>query len=299
MLISIAAIFFLLINLFVEVPPIKPVYFFTVLPFILLTITANSLRTIILLKVFNIRMGLREALDVSIVTTTCNYLMPFRGGAGFRAVYLKKKYYFPYTDFTATLIATYLISFTLYSLLGVGSVIFLGLGEGVLNLKLLLFFSALTILVFFCILLGCFLKSKVRGCENKYVKYIHMALTGLNKIILKKDIFTAIIAVEMLNLFSMIFRFYLAFKALGYDISATSSIIFAVVSMTSMLINITPAGLGVREATVSFTSKLTGLGLKAGALAGILDRFVAVSVVGILFLLTGYSRYAQAYKKRK
>ena len=48
-----------------------------------------------LLTVFSVRLGILECVALTVVTSVANLLLPMRGGAGFRAVYLRRLHQLP------------------------------------------------------------------------------------------------------------------------------------------------------------------------------------------------------------
>jgi uncharacterized membrane protein YbhN (UPF0104 family) len=74
-------------------------------------IICNGLFIKYALRFYAIELGFRDWLSITMVTSAMNYVVPFRGGAGFRALYLKLQYNFAITDFLSTLSGMFLIHF--------------------------------------------------------------------------------------------------------------------------------------------------------------------------------------------
>ena len=60
---------------------------------------------------FGIDLNFAEYFSLSIVTSFGNIFLPMKGGAGFRAVYLKSRYNFDYSYFLSSLAGNYLVAF--------------------------------------------------------------------------------------------------------------------------------------------------------------------------------------------
>jgi uncharacterized protein (TIRG00374 family) len=83
-------------------------------------------------------------------------------------------------------------------------------------------------------------------------------------------------------------RYYIAFRAFSLNISFWYCLMLAPLSILTTFISITPAGLGIREAVICFTSKILGMGLNPGMYAASLDRAVVMFWVFILGPIFGY-----------
>lgn len=93
--------------------------FFVILLFLsLLQIFLVGLFTKIITRSFGVILNSREWFGLSVITSLGNYLLPFKGGAGIRGVYLKKYHDFPYPYFLTVLVATSIIIFFVNSGIG-------------------------------------------------------------------------------------------------------------------------------------------------------------------------------------
>ena len=84
-----------------------------------------GLSNVYLLKPLKLNLGFLEGFQLAIVNGFYNLITPFRGGLAARAVYLKQKYKFSYTNFLATIAASYLIFFLIASFVGIVSMYFI------------------------------------------------------------------------------------------------------------------------------------------------------------------------------
>lgn len=73
-------------------------------------------------------------------------------------------------------------------------------------------------------------------------------------------------------------QFWICFSALGTQISFYGCVLFSVVTSLLMIVNITPAAIGVREVLVGAIAATTGQGFEVGVLASGLYRACAVIV---------------------
>ena len=86
--------------------------------FALGVIICNGLFIKYALRFYSIELAYRDWLSITIATSAMNYVVPLRGGAGFRALYLKLQYNFALTDFLSTLSAMFLIHFVINGCIG-------------------------------------------------------------------------------------------------------------------------------------------------------------------------------------
>ncbi|MBD3387395.1 MAG: hypothetical protein GF416_00390 [Candidatus Altiarchaeales archaeon] len=265
-----------------EVPDFDLAYLPALLFLMCLSVFFNGLRIKVLTGVFHVQLGVRESFNLAVLTTVGNHLIPFRGGAGFRAYYLKKKHGFPYTKFVSTMVATYLVIFSLYGLLGFSSVLYIGLTGTSFNLELAGFFGLLCLFAVSVALLKPSFKS-----SNPVLGRVGRSFSGVAAIFGDYRTLLALVGVELFTAALVVARFYLIFNSVGYDVALLPCVFISIVSMLSVLINLTPAGLGVKELAVSFSSGLLGYGLAEGLLVGVVERFITVSTVFLLSPVAG------------
>mgnify|MGYP006292252011 CR=1 FL=1 len=249
-------------------------YLLPIIPLVLLNIAAGSLRLKLMLHLFDIDLAVKESVDLTILSTFGNHFLPLRGGAGFRAYYLKKRHMFPYPSFIATMAGVYVIEILVYSICGIGGLILLMGFRQAIESPILLF---LTILSLSTILFLLF-KPKIE-VKNKIGGYLQSANQGLTSIFSDKKALIFLILLEFGFVLINVFRFSLVLKALKLDVGFTSALLYSVASMLSMLVNLTPASIGIREGIVGLTSKYLGGGLLGGVLAGSLDRMMSIIVI--------------------
>jgi uncharacterized membrane protein YbhN (UPF0104 family) len=97
------------------------------------------------LQSYAIKLGYRDWLSITIATSIMNYVIPFRGGAGFRALYLKRQYDFAITDFLSTLSGMLLIHFVVNGFIGLLGMSLLWYEGALFNPLLALFFGAVVL----------------------------------------------------------------------------------------------------------------------------------------------------------
>lgn len=92
-------------------------------------------------------------------------------------------------------------------------------------------------------------------------------------------------------------RMYIIFKlVLGVNIDAGATLIIATMLHLSLLVSITPAGFGIREALVGFGALLLSMPAKSGVMASIIERAVVITAMLSVFAI---SRIAAAFGVRR
>jgi uncharacterized protein (TIRG00374 family) len=272
------------INEFSKIPTISFVY---IVPLIILTISTlfiNGLRIKLFGDYYGINLSINEWFGLSSITTMGNHMTPFRGGAAARAFYMKKIHNFSYTSFLTTIAASYVLRFFIYGLLGVilsliiyqfynffNNILFL-------SLVLLTFSSLLTIIIF----------PIFRQTRNKFLNRIIKILEEWNVMRKNYDFLFKILLLDLGLWLIRSLKLFFVFKAFSFDIPFVFILLISVLSIISVFLSLTPAGLGVVEAVVAFSAEVVGVGFVGGLYASILDRIITVIVIFIIGPIFSY-----------
>lgn len=228
-----------------------------------------------------------EWLGLAIVTTMGNYLTPLSGGLLFRATYLKHQHSFSFTKFATFLSANYLINFWVIGVMGVLTIFLINPVET--NRLVLLFF----LLVVFIISAIFFLPfSKMPG-HSRFIKIINTSIDGWLYIKQDRNLLIRLIFYTLINILLNASSFWIASNALGFTISAFSSVMISLIAAFSIVIKLTPANLGIHEAIIGFTSPLVGIGVGEGLMTALVLRGAGMI---ILFFLGPIFSYILAKK---
>lgn len=253
----------------------------------LLSLAVNGLCLRVLTLGFRIDLKFAEHFSISVVTSFGNMFLPMKGGAGFRAVYLKERYDFDYSYFVSSLAGSYLTSFSIYSLTALAGLVALQSKTGGFNIPaaavFLAIFAATSRAIFFPPATLSFIPFQwVRERANQ-------VLLGWQ--IMRKSPKTVrdICGLTALHLLLTSFITWLEFAAFGMkdvnggDIGLFQSILFTAVGTISFLLSITPAGLGIRESVLMVSSDLLGITPAQALAVSLLDRAINFIVLALLF----------------
>lgn len=268
---------------------LNPLYTLAIGLLQLSVIFVNALFFIIILKHFKVKINFKESVLVSILTSIGNYFTPFHGGAGVRAVYLKKNYKLTYTSFLSTLTGNYIIIFFVNSLIALVGLIILqsqGLNPSIV---LFLFFSILVLILFTIILFPIsekLIPSSKAQVLNSYLKKIKVIINGWDKLASNKKSIIKLTGVTLLNSALGIILYYLEFRALGITTDIARMTVFSGISSMTLLISITPGSIGIRESVLLLFQNTLSLETNEILSVSIIDRGVYFFVILISLLIT-------------
>jgi uncharacterized membrane protein YbhN (UPF0104 family) len=260
-------------------------------------VVLNGLFLKFLIADFGIGLSFAEYLSISIVTTFANSVLPFRGGAGFKAIYLKEKHNFDYSYFIASHAGSYLIILNANSVIALGGMAVLYLQKTYFNLPLAIACAGICLASSYAIL---FAPGKIDWVPFRPLREIlNRILSGWAIIKSSKRNVLRLVWVGTLSLLLAAVITYFEFAACGMkDVSGNpigllQAIVFSSFSVLSLLLAVTPAALGVKEGLLMFCSDLLGITPSQALAVSILDRAAGFAVVLLLFNL------ASLYLKRE
>ncbi len=263
---------------------IKASYLWILIGLTLVQFVINGLSLKVLTKPFNVFLKFREWFGISVITTFGNYLTFFKGGSGAKAVYLKKYHHLNISSFIALIVGGFVVTLFVYAVLGIILTYVIFIKKGLIEIGILVFFIVLLVIS----LVIMFLNFKLPEFKNKYLSYLIKIINGWHILRKKYKILFYFSVLSIVMYLIEVLRIFYAFKALNYSVSLINSAFVALTSSLSLLVTITPAGLGIREAIIALTTKLIGAGVKSGVYMAVVDRGVTVILLIILGPLFSY-----------
>lgn len=227
---------------------------------------------------FSVRLTVFESFVLSIGTSAANYLAFFRGGAGVRAIYLKVRHGFSFTDFVSSLMILSVLQLFVSSLLGL-----IGLGMLVwagkpFDLPLSLFFGISVLACSGAMLCNIRMKERktfplkqISGLINNWALIKrHPRLTLM--FILISTIYFLIIALQT----------RLAFAVYEVDLSWGGVIFYSAGQIPVSYANLTPGALGIQEAFTIYMGRALQYTPTQALLVQALIRFVSITSMAVL-----------------
>lgn len=233
---------------------------------------------------FRVKLSPKEWIGLSFVTALGNYLTPFSGGMVAKAGYLKRIHDLPLTKFAVLLASYYLIVFFGVAVVGFVDSLFIMGSSAQLQWQVPVFFGCVAAGVVALVILPLPLISSNRRLLRK----IGEALEGWKLIRNDRPLILRFAGYTFLNIFTNGLLFFIAYKSLGADILFSHALMISLIAVFSLLVNITPANLGVQEAVVSIASGGLGQGIGEGLVVVLLIRaatMLLVFTLGPVFVL--------------
>jgi uncharacterized protein (TIRG00374 family) len=241
----------------------------------LMYLATNGLFLSLFASKFNIQLRFIEWFGLPMVTSFGNYITPFSGGLFARAAYLKRRHDFSYGSFATLLASNYLIAFWVVGFVGFISVFFI---PGMTQSNRLLVGGWFLAVVVGITILFLVPTMKIPG-KNRLSNLVNTSLAGWQLIRVDRFLVLKLAFLTLVNILLDSFAFWLAYQAVNETVHFLAIILISMLSSFSILINITPANLGINEAAITLASTLLGTGTGTGLVVALLMRATTILVV--------------------
>jgi len=262
---------------------------------VILELTINGWIFKTALKIFHVKLNVREWFGLTVLNRYSNYLL-IKGGPVARGYYLKQVHGMNFRRF---LVIVSFLSFLQLGVIGVLSSFTLGiryfLGHN-FNVYLFFFFLALFLLSLMPFILPRRWLKKLaiklawfKGITEGWLK-IRKEFNLAAKLFLPFLLLSLVYSLKIFLIYAMIFS----------PVPFTSTILITASAFLSFFVALTPASIGIKEALMSYTAKLTGDGFASTAVVAAVDRgitMVWVIGLGIIFSIW-YSRKILELKRK-
>jgi len=263
---------------FSELRIVSPIVIIALVLLFILGYFLIGLTTKQLIRPLKINLGYFESFALSVVTGFYNLITPLRGGMAVRAVYLKKKHNFSYTNFFSSLSASYVLIFLSAGIMGLLSSGIIYFNEGIFSPVVSLIFLGVSLSLLFVIIFS----PRMNEGKGFILDKIAKILNGWY--LIRKDrgllFFITIISIFQLLLSSLML--YLQFYVFGIEIDFVKTLFLSSIGLLGLIIAITPAGLGIQEAVAVFSASTIGISPVESLSVALLGRGVSVVVLFVL-----------------
>ena len=264
------------------------------LPYVLLIgcvclamLVVNGLFLKVLTVSFGIDLHFFEYFSISIITSIGNVFLPMKGGAGFRAVYLKSRYDFHYSYFLSSLAANYLVVFGVTSVVALGSLALFYFSSGAFSFPATMVFLAVGAMTSWA---AFFPPHTLEWIPFRWARErANQVLSGWHIMRKSRKTVMDLCSLTLLNLLFASAVTWLEFAAFqmkdphGNGIGFLQATIFTAIGTLSFLISVTPAALGIKESLLMFSSQFLGITPSQALAVSLLDRSVNIAVLCLFF----------------
>lgn len=237
-----------------------------------------------LLSALGVKIPQKESFQLSIVGGFYNLITPMRGGMAARAVYLKRKYSFSYTNFLAMTAATFLLVFFVAGLFGLTASYFIFLNTREFSRLIVAIFAIAFIGTSFVMMFSPKLPETKSNFINRFIKVIN----GWHLISGNRRVIFSTLVISLAQILIGAVMLILQFRMFSVEISFVQGLFLASIGSLGLLIAITPAGLGINEAVTVFSAATIGITPAQSLSAALLGRVVSLVVLFILGPIYSY-----------
>ena len=238
----------------------------------------------VLMDHLEVPLKFKEWYGLSIVSNLWNYILPFRGGAGIRAIYLKKVHQFSISDFFGTMLALYFISFLVNSFIGLVCVFTIYFKYAVLHFPISLFFGVVFVITGGSVLLS----PKIPNTKNWLLEKIFSVLKSWDNIRKERRLIERLILVVVVHAVLELLTVYIGFAAYHIELSLVKCLFISTIFSFSVLIKITPGSLGITEALMIIGANTFGISPGQSLLVAGLIRIVNICLIFIIAPIFNY-----------
>ncbi len=257
-------------------------YLTLLVPSYFIFIAINGLLYLYALIPFGYKTSVELGLVTSFLGSIGNIILPLKGGLVGSGYLYQKHGKVPLLIFLMATAALQIAVFWLTSILGLFSLFLVDASvlESHWYMAVAFLGLALGIPLFFV------LNQLFHNTWSKFLpKSVAEGLGGLKNLVFSKAMFS-ILLLTLANLFLMSFNIYASMKSLGVDVSFAKTLASGVFSSFSILVSVTPSGLGIRESFLYFSSKIFEIPTLPLVMTGVIDRVITLFVSVAFFLVT-------------
>jgi uncharacterized membrane protein YbhN (UPF0104 family) len=254
--------------------------------FLILSWWINGEKTRALVKHKGFSLKKLRAFQLGATSSLLNYL-PLQGGAAARGAYLNKHLGLPISQFFSILAGTYVIMIVVQSAMG-ALLCLITIQEYSLGILLILFLILLTLGLSLALFRWPEKWTKLNTRSRlRFLPIIHENFVAIFR---DRKTLILLILLEIALFGTETLKIKMAFTLLGVgnQLPWIAAAIMATLTIPTVLLNITPAGLGIRESAIAFSALAFHVSLETSFLAAGLDRLLTLLITFSLGLLLAW-----------
>ena len=204
---------------------------------------------------FNVRIGVYEAWLLSMATRFGNLFLPFRGGAGVRAVYLKRVHGLSYTHFLAGLAGTLIGTLLVSTIISLGGLIWLAAAGSPGMAPLIGVLASMAALLILLTVRPPHLRNPRRGLTRA----ISRVLSGWQTICRNRRAITVLLLMNVAHVLTLSAIYAVVLKDVDADMPWSILLVIVALGNVNAAFVITPGNVGVYEGLMAVIGRLVGV----------------------------------------
>ncbi|MBI4844706.1 MAG: flippase-like domain-containing protein [Nitrospirae bacterium] len=235
----------------------------------------NGISLKVLVRASGVAIGSFESFGISVLSSLGNYITPYSGGAGFRAIYLKKRHGLSYADFAAGFAGSYIINYLIVSAAGIFCLVRIYYNYGIFSPLLAFFFAGLFLFLASVMIFTPSFKNTAWFLSGPFGR----ALCGWDAVRKNRPVLFKLAAISLINMAVSTAILLTAFNAAGVKAEPAKALLMNLLYSLSLLISITPGSVGIAEAVLIFSGRAVGISTAESLIASIMIRAVQASLL--------------------
>lgn len=235
--------------------------------------------TVLPVKVLGYRISLLDAFWIGWLRTFANQLVPISGIAAYAEI-IRRKTKMNWSELASLAAPQFVLAAVALGLVGILSTVANIQALGELSVTLGVVY---TVLVFASIAVISGAQGFIRLFPKSLSARLERAAEALQTLAARRRLLIAVISCHAATILLRGGRLWLLFGAAGAVLDWDQALLIVAVAESSLLIQLTPGGLGIRESAVLVAAALVGVSTEIAISVAVLDRLL---VIGITVFLT-------------
>lgn len=247
-----------------------------------LTVMARLIQaqtTVLPVNVLGYRISLLDAFWIGWLRTFANQLVPISGIAAY-AELIRRKTKMNWSELASLAAPQFVLAAVALGLVGILSAVVNRQALGELSVTLSIVYAVL-VLASVAIISGA--QGFIRLFPKSLSTRLERAAEALQTLASRRGLLIAVISCHAATILLRGGRLWLLFGAAGAVLDWDQALLIVAVAESSLLIQLTPGGLGIRESAVLVAGALVGVSTEIAISVAVLDRLL---VIGITVFLT-------------
>jgi uncharacterized membrane protein YbhN (UPF0104 family) len=243
-----------------------------------LSIWVTSLFTSIMAKPFGVNLRFHEYFGITTIARTLNLLLPMKGGAGARALYLKSRHQLPMTAFAAMFAGQTVLTLFIAAVICLLGLAWLYIETGIYDIIGTSFFGSIA----FIFGLFVFWSPLLPTSNNRLWNIVKSILDNWHKLRSNRSIVIKVCLISVTNSMLSAFSIGLLFWALHNPQSAGTSLYLGGSQDVMYLASFTPGALGIVEASTVILSNNLSINISDALLIALIIRTMIFLISGLM-----------------